>query len=208
MRANGWRTLGVVSARGNPGRTLLACNLAVGLAQEEDLTALLVDADLRAPSIADLFQLPPGAGFGGVVTGRASLEDALVHASIGEPGPELVILAGGQPVVGAAELMGSPSVAGLVREIAERYQDRMVVFDLPPVLAGADALAFLPNVDATLLVVEEYGTTYEDLEQAQELLGAFNLLGVVLDKASDVAINREHGRRRGLLARLVSRIGL
>lgn len=208
MRANGWRTLGVISARANPGRTLLACNLAVGMAQEADLTALLVDADLRAPSIAGLFGLPAGPGFAGVVTRRAALADALVHASVGDPGPELVILAGGQPVVGAAELMGSPAVAGLVREIAERYDDRMVVFDLPPLLAGADCLAFLPNVDATLLVVEERGTAYDDLEHAQELLAPHNLLGVVLDKATGGAPAQAAGQRPGRLARLLSRIGL
>jgi Mrp family chromosome partitioning ATPase len=71
----------------------------------------------------------------------------------------------------------------LVEELKSRYASRIVIFDLPPVLSAADAMAFAPYVDATLLVVEEGKTRRRDIEQALRFLSATNVLGTVLNKA-------------------------
>ena len=95
---------------------------------------------------------------------------------------KLVILPGGKPASDAAELIKSPQMVDLVHELKHCYQDRYVLFDLPPVLNFADALAFAPLVDGIVVVVEAGRTTREDLSQCLEMLQNFNVLGVVLNK--------------------------
>jgi protein-tyrosine kinase len=74
-------------------------------------------------------------------------------------------------------------MAQLVADMKSRYHSRVIIFDLPPVLTSADALAFSPYVDAALLVVEEGLTKKQDLERAVELLSSTKIVGTVLNKA-------------------------
>ena len=96
----------------------------------------------------------------------------------------LVILPGGKPLRNSSEMLGSAKMAELVKELKSRYPSRIVVFDLPPVLTAADALAFSPYVDAALLVVEEGRTPRDDVVRATEMLASTRLLGTVLNKSS------------------------
>jgi Mrp family chromosome partitioning ATPase len=97
--------------------------------------------------------------------------------------PRFVFLpAGRYPVVDSAELLASKALQQLTDEMKQRYPDRIVVVDLPPLLDTADALAFLPQADTTLLVVEEHTTSVADLENSAELLAPFNLIGCVLSQ--------------------------
>jgi len=80
-------------------------------------------------------------------------------------------------------MLNSPKMAELVRDIKSRYHSRIIIFDLPPVLSSADALAFSPYVDAALLVIEEGLTRKQDVERAVELLSNINIVGTVLNKA-------------------------
>jgi Mrp family chromosome partitioning ATPase len=95
----------------------------------------------------------------------------------------LVLLPGGEPLSNSAEMLNSPKMAQLVTDMKSRYHSRIIIFDLPPVLTTADALAFSPYVDAALLVIEEGVTEKQDLERAVELLGSTNIVGTVLNKA-------------------------
>jgi len=74
-------------------------------------------------------------------------------------------------------------MAKLVEDMKSRYHSRIIIFDLPPVLTSADALAFSPYVDAALLVVEDGATRKQDVERAIELLSSTNIVGTVLNKA-------------------------
>jgi Mrp family chromosome partitioning ATPase len=80
-------------------------------------------------------------------------------------------------------MLASRKMASLVQELKTRYSTRYVIFDLPPLLNAADALAFSPMADAVLLVVEDSKTRREDVARAAQLLGRQNLLGLVLNKA-------------------------
>ena len=115
----------------------LALNLAISFAMEVDYTALLVDADLRDPDVRNMLELDPGPGLADYLTGKASIEELLIHPDIGN----LVVMPGGAPVTRSSELMRSPMMADMIREMRARYRDRLIVFDVPPMLAGADALA-------------------------------------------------------------------
>ena len=87
-----------------------------------------------------------------------------------------MLLPAGRPVHNSAELLNSPKMVQLVNELKHRYPERIVIFDLPPVLSAADALAFAPYVDAALLVVEEGRTQAEAAQRAVELLECTTVL--------------------------------
>jgi protein-tyrosine kinase len=95
----------------------------------------------------------------------------------------LVILPGGKSLINSAEMLNSPKMSRLVDELKTRYPSRIVLFDLPPVLTTADAVAFAPYVDAALLVVEEGRTSIQDAQRANELLKDTHLIGAVLNKS-------------------------
>jgi capsular exopolysaccharide synthesis family protein len=182
LRQNGWNTLAVASPGPREGTTLTALNLAISLSHEVDQTVLLVDADLRKPSLHRHFGFPAQPGLSDHLVAGTPIEDLLVNPGL----PRFVLLPGGRPLVNSAEMLGSARMASLVQELKERYASRIVVFDLPPVLASADALAFAPRVDALMLVVAEGRTRRDDIRRAGELLGAQNVLGVALNGSRDL----------------------
>jgi protein-tyrosine kinase len=172
-------TLMVTGPLPGEGKTLTAINLAISLSHEVDKTVLLVDADLRFPSVHSCFGLPQGPGLVDYLSGEASLPDLLVHP---EGFDKLVILPGGRAVAGAAELIGSPMMGNLVKELKHFYPDRYVLFDLPPVLSYADPRIFAQYVDGIILVVEMGKTPREDIQRCVELFKEFPLIGLVLNK--------------------------
>ena len=180
LREKNWNALAVTSPGHQEGKTLTAINLAISLAQEVDQTVLLVDANLLQPSVHTHLGLTPRVGLSDYLTGDVPLSDMLIHPDVGH----LVVLPGGKPLTNSSEMLGSQKMAELVRELKRRYPSRIVVFDLPPMLSSADALAFAPHVDAALLVVEEARTKREDIARAAEMLGSTVLLGTVLNKSA------------------------
>lgn len=183
MRQNGWQTLAVTSPNKGAGKSTVALNLAINFAMEVDYTALLVDADLRDPDLRNMLELEPGPGLSDYLMGSATLEDILIHPCIGN----LVVLPGGAPVSNTSELMRSPMMAEMIRELRSRYRDRLIVFDMPPILAGADTLALSAYVDATIMLVEERKTARDDIQRSCELLQHSNLLGIVLNKSRELS---------------------
>ena len=182
MRQNAWQTLAVTSPNKGAGKSTVALNLAMSFAMEVDYTALLVDADLRDPDLRHMLELEPGPGLSDYLMGNAALEELLIHPNIGN----FVILPGGAAVANTSELMRSPMMADMVRELRGRYRDRLIVFDVPPVLAGADTLALSAYMDATIMLVEERRTVRADIERSCELLQHSNLMGIVLNKSREL----------------------
>lgn len=178
---NNWNALAVTSPGEDEGKTLTALNLAISLAMEVSYTVLLVDANLRHPSIHEHLGLPTGKGLSDYLLDDAPLPELLVHPDNME---HVVVLPAGRAVNNSAELLNSPKMTQLVKELKSRYPTRIVIFDLPPVLSTADALAFSPYVDAALLVLEEGKTSREDARRTVELLDCTNVIGTVLNKAN------------------------
>jgi protein-tyrosine kinase len=182
MRDQGWSSLAVTSANAGEGKTLTAVNLSISLAMEVSCTVLLVDLDLMRPSVHKLFGLPAQPGIRDYLVDGTPLDEVLVHPAI----PRLVLLPGGSPLRHSSEMLSSPRMVQLAEELKTRYARRIVVFDLPPLLASDDAIAFAPCVDAALLVVEEGKTQIDDVARTAELLQNVKLLGTVLNKAEHV----------------------
>jgi protein-tyrosine kinase len=183
LQDNRWNTLAVSSSNAGEGKTLTAINLAISLAKEVTYTVLLVDADLRDPSVHRYFGLQPELGLSDYLLHDAELADLLIHpAGI----PRFVVLPGGKPLTNSTEMLSSPKMTRLVDELKTRYASRIVLFDVPPLLSSADTLAFSPYVDAALLVIEEGKTGAHDARRASELLANTQLIGTVLNKARSV----------------------
>lgn len=192
LRDNNWNVLAVTSPGLNEGKTLTAINLAISLAMEVNYTVLLVDADLRHPNVHTYFGLEPEYGLSDYLVSDKPLQELLVHPA-GIQG--LVILPGGKPLTNSAEMLNSPKMSRLVEELKTRYPSRIVLFDLPPLLATADAIAFAPYVDAALLVLEEGKTSMQDAKHAAELLKDTHLIGAVLNKSlSNPSSDEQPGR--------------
>jgi Mrp family chromosome partitioning ATPase len=178
MQARGWNTLAVLSPGPDEGKTFTAINLAIAIAANRDSTALLVDLDLRFPRIYRRLGFLPTAGIEDCLRGQAKLSDALVAV---EGYPSLMLLPARGPVAHSSELISGATARALFREIKVRYPNRIVIYDLPPVLATDDAISFLPQVDAALMVVGDGRTHRDDLLRCLEMLKDTPILGTVLN---------------------------
>lgn len=178
MRQRGWNTLAVLSAGPDEGKTFTAINLAIAISALRDASALLVDLDLRMPRIHRRFGFLPAAGVEDCLRGTVSLREALVTIE-GYPG--LTLLPALRPVEHSSELIGSPDALTLFRGIKAHDPNRIVIYDLPPVLATDDALTLVPQMDAALMVVGDGRTRREDLTRCLELLHDTPILGTVLN---------------------------
>jgi Mrp family chromosome partitioning ATPase len=184
MNEHSWRSLAVVSPGSDDGKTTTAINLAVSLANDHRHTVLLVEFDLRQPAIGDMLGIAPQTGADDVLRGQAAVEDCLYHL---EGFERLVVLPARAPMDHSSETLAGPWCRELVAELLGRYPDRLLVFDLPPVLGADDALAFLPLVQCALVVVAQGSTLREDLLRCMELLRKTPVVGTVLNRATDVA---------------------
>jgi Mrp family chromosome partitioning ATPase len=183
MDANNWRTLAIFGARAEDGKTTTAINLAVSLGGDHSHTVLLVDLDFKRPRLAGYFGLSPEVGVDDVLTGRAPLEDCLYHP---EGFERLVLLPAHAELGNSSEVLSGPRSRELVAELRARYPERVIIFDLPPVLDADDALSFAPQVECGLVVAAEGRTRRSDLVRTIELLHKTPLVGTVLNRAADV----------------------
>ncbi len=179
LRENKWNTLGITSPGEGEGKTLTAVNLALSLAMEVTQTVLLVDANLRNPTIHQVFGLGDCRGLADYLLDDIPVSELLVNPGI----DRFVLMPGGRGIPNSTEFLTSPKMVSLVDEFKNRYQSRIIIFDLPPLLQTADVLAFSPYTDAILLVVEEGKTRIEDVTRAMELTKQSTpILGTVLNK--------------------------
>lgn len=191
LATRGWNSLAIVSCVAGEGRTTTAVNLASAIAADPEHAALLVDADLRSASVAPMFGIAATPDLVDCLTGEAEIADALVH-----PGVARLTLLPTRRYALSTELLASDRAERLFEELNARYADRVVVYDLPPLLACAEALTVLREVDAALLVVRDGTTRRDDLLHALELLGDTPLLGTVMNAGREVRVpEREETRR-------------
>jgi Mrp family chromosome partitioning ATPase len=178
LRSRGWNTLAVLSPTPKDGKTFTAINLAIAIAGDTNHSTLLVDLDLRNPNVHKRFGIQPEIGVEQCLRGEAAVSEALINP---QGYPKLVLLPAREPVSNSSDLLSSERTRSVIREVKERYPNRVVLFDLPPVLGADDALAFAPQVDAALVVVGEEHTRREDLLRCFEILRDIPVIGTVLN---------------------------
>lgn len=181
LKANQWNSLAITSPNEGCGKTLTSINLAISLAREVNHSVLLVDLDLRRPSIHKYFLSNEYQGISEYLNKDIDLSEVLLNPGV----DRLVILPGNKPIANSSEMLSSPKMVKLVDELKTRYPNRIVIFDMPPLLSCDDMIAFSPYVDATMLVVEEGGTRKDELKRAYQLLEKINVIGTVLNKSTD-----------------------
>lgn len=183
----------VTSSVGGEGKSLTSINLAVTLAEEYDHTVLLVDSDLRKPTLHSYFGLTQGPGLSDYLFGKARLSEVIIKTGVGK----LSLLPAGAPVPNPAELFSSERMRDLASELKRRYPDRYVIFDTPPVLPLAETRILGHYVDGVLFVVREGVTTKRQAQDGLETLKGGHLLGVVYNSASLAGLADRYGNCYG-----------
>ncbi len=189
LRENNWNSFAVTSATLGAGKTFTAVNLAIAIAMEGNQSVLLVDADLKRPSVGKHLGLECEFGLNDYLKMDVSLEDTLINPGI----ERLVVLPGTLSKNNTSEILSSLRMVSLIEEIKSRYESRIIIFDLPPLFAADDALLFMPYVDAALLVVEDGKNTADELQHSMHILEQTNLLGLVVNKSKQPIPSYQYG---------------
>jgi len=185
LEANQWRSFALTGVTAGEGKTLTAINLAIALAQDVNTWVALVDLDLQRPRIAEYLGLRSTHGQKGLsdyLQGDATFENIVYAPSDIE---RLAIIPNFTPLLNASETLTSPRMGELMQALEAETPRRILIFDMPPVLAADDVLAFAPQIDGLLLVVAEGTTDRNQLTRAKEVLAEMNLLGVVLNRSAE-----------------------
>jgi protein-tyrosine kinase len=171
------KTILVTSATDSEGKTLIAANLAAGLATDLQAHALLVDCDLRSPSIAQLFDLRNDKGLSDYLIEDRKVSDLLMKTGV----EKLSFLPGGSIQDNPTELIGSKKMEALVHELKSRYNDRYVIFDSTPLLTTSEPEILSKWVDGIIFVVRAGITPRETIKQALLSIENGKILGFVLN---------------------------
>jgi exopolysaccharide/PEP-CTERM locus tyrosine autokinase len=171
----------VSSARPSEGKTFTTVNLALSIALERDRTVLLVDADVAKPSVSRILNFPGTAGLVDYLADHdRNLSELILQTSM----PKLRILPAGRRHAHSTELLASETMSQLAQELAQRYSDRVVIFDSPPLLATSEAAVLAGLMGQLVMVVEAGKTKQEELREALALLDPKQYVGIVLNKSS------------------------
>lgn len=178
----------VTSVHPGEGKTFTSINLAISMAREHDRTVMVVDTDLRNPWRShrdfahDFFSLTPEKGLVDYLENDAELSDIILNPGI----KKLTIIPAGRRAINSAELLSSPRMENLVKELKTRYgNERIILFDCPASLACVDPMVFSQLVDGILFVVESDRTTQEELKKAIALFKDNPILGVIFNKSKN-----------------------
>jgi len=180
----------MTSALSGEGKTFCSVSLAISIALELDRTVLLVDADVAKPSVPQALGIEAQRGLLDVlVDPRIKLEDVLCKTDIGK----LTLLPAGTVQPNATELMASGAMRRMLQEIAERYHDRVVIFDSPPLLAASEAAVLAGQMGQIVVVVEAGKTSEAALMAALARIETGNVTGLLLNKGEDPGLRYHYG---------------
>ena len=167
------------------GKSLIAMNLALTFAADQDGEVLLIDADLRRPSVDSWIEPPPKLGLSEILGDKTSLEHCLLTLE----NTRLRVLTGGAPIQDPMELMTSEACRDLMTELRRRF--KVIIVDTPPIVPFADADAIGNLCDACLLIARAGKTTRSMLTQAVDSLSSMPILGTVLNDAAPNLADRD-----------------
>jgi Mrp family chromosome partitioning ATPase len=178
MQKNGWSRLGITSATPACGKTTLACNLALGFARQSELRVILVELDLRRPSMSRMLAASPTHDVTEMLSGDVPFAEQALRV-----GPNVAISMARRPSSDPTSVLLRRQTHATLAEIEEIYAPDLVIFDLPPILVGDDTRAFLKDVDCSILVAKAEATTVPQIDSCErEIAEHSNVLGVVLNQ--------------------------
>ncbi len=170
-------TIMVTSAMPEEGKSFITANLSLAFASGLDQYVLLVDGDLRRPSIKKLFGRNEDFGLANYLHHRTALSELIIRSKT----PKLSMLLAGSSPVNPAELLSSNLMKELIDELSARYTDRTIIFDSPPVLLAAEARMLAHHVDGVVLVVRQGAVGRVKIEEAINAIGPDRIIGIVFN---------------------------
>lgn len=162
------------------GKTITALNLSWLLAQTDGVKALIIDSDLRMPSLTNYLGIEVEKGLSEILAGQATLRESIIQL---EPSG-LHILPGGEARADVAELISGPKFKEILREAREMFD--YVIIDAPPLGIFTDAAVLINQADGALLVVRANRTRYNMVDRVLETLPRERMMGVILNQSEDV----------------------
>ncbi|MAU45852.1 MAG: exopolysaccharide biosynthesis protein [Yangia sp.] len=190
---HGWKRVAITSPTKDCGKTFTAANLAVSLSRHQNCRTLLLDCDLRRPTLHKIMGFRDPGSMGDMLRGLLPPERHLVR--MGEnaihAGHNIAFGFNGAVEPYASELLQTPRTAETLRQVETMLQPDVVLFDLPPALYFDDVMAFRPLFDGVLLVIGGGLTTDKEVREVERLLGKNTpLLGMVLNKAEGTSLDK------------------
>lgn len=178
IRTNGWRRVAITSPSPACGKTTISLNLGLSLARQPELRVILVEADLRRPSMVRMLGLPETAPVSAVLSGEADFGDCALRLA-----DNLAVATNPAGLRNSAEILGQPHAATALERMETVYAPTVTLFDMPPMMTGDDVMAFVDKVDAVLLVAAAEATTIKQIDLCErELAAQTNVMGVVVNK--------------------------
>jgi len=171
----------VTSATAGEGKTFFSMNLAISLAMEMDLHALLVDADVLRPSVLQRYGIEAGPGLLDLASQpELDVSDVLLRTNV----PKLSLLPAGKESHKSPELLSSAYIDHLLTELSERYADRLVIFDAPPILVSSGTRHLATRVGQVVMVVQADSADSRAVAQAFDAVDSCPLVSTVLNRSS------------------------
>jgi len=186
------RSVMVTSPMPGEGKSFVAANLAISVALNINRHVLLMDCDLRRPSIHTRFGFSNVPGLSNYLANGVSLSDLLIRTSV----DKLTILPGGPPPDNPSELLSSERMSKLLAEATERYQDRLIILDSPPPVLTAETSVLARWVDGVVIVIKHGKTPREGVSEVIEKMGKAKIIGAVINNF-EVYSSRYYGRYYG-----------
>jgi exopolysaccharide/PEP-CTERM locus tyrosine autokinase len=174
------RRIMVTSTLKGEGKSLTAANLAISFSRSYDQSVLLIDTDLRAPSVHNYLGTRKTPGLIQCLTGEASIDEAIIETEV----PNLNVLPAGGTVANPVELLASARNQKIINEISRTYRNSTILFDAPPILPFADAHALLPNIGGVIFVIREGFARKDQFEEALQSLDEAGFVGIVFNAAT------------------------
>ena len=170
----------VTSSKPNEGKTFVSINLAMSIALEKDKTVLLIDADVLKPSVSNVLDI--GSDRPGLIEYLLGEVDDISDVIYPTSVPNLRLIPAGMPNHLSYELLSSDRMIALTKELAERYDDRILLFDCPPILGVVETVVLSSLMGQAMVVVEQDKTRVGDIKAAVSQLSNDLVLGFIVNK--------------------------
>jgi protein-tyrosine kinase len=192
--ANPGNLIMITSSLPGEGKTFTSINLAMSIAMELDHTVLLVDADVARPSVLRTLGLPAQRGLMDILLDdQLDMADVMLRTNVNT----LSILPAGTSNPRATELLASHAMKALVLEIADRYPDRIVIFDSPPLLLTSEAHVLASHMGQIVVVVESEKTTQHAVKEALRQLEGCSNVNLVYNKSRELGSSSKYDYHYG-----------
>lgn len=178
MQENGWKRLAITSPTAGCGKSTVAINLGLSLTRRDDVSTILIEADMRRPSLAEKLGIRRNYLTADVLRGASPFADNACRIS-----DRFAVSTNDRSVPNSSDLLQAPQVGDVLTQIEQAYAPTLMIFDMPPLLVNDDTIGFLNHVDCVMLVAAAEQTSIKQVDEAErEIASHTNVLGVVLNK--------------------------